>query len=289
MYTLTETQLNNAKAAANKALEFCVNSSADLPAAQIRYLWFEGAADEVVASLASYQNDDGGFGNRLEPDIHASASNPFAARIAMQYLQSLPTGSADDMQNRLRTWLDTNQHDDGDWHLSDATKSDFLQPWFAAWQHPALNPACCVTGLAASLGIATDKMRRQTATLFAEKATIEEVETGEFYNLLPYVEYMAGVTLPDSEQWLDAIAKRLVGMAESGEFEDAEHFFTLAAGGSQENTNRIPDELISQQIDALLTDQQDDGGWPTPYDAAWRVWSTSAAMVTLAQFRATRH
>lgn len=287
MYTLTEMQLKNAMAAAKKALEFCVNSGADLPAASIRHLWFDGGADDVVAALARYQNDDGGFGNRLEPDIHAASSNPFAARIAMQYLQLLPENSADQMRNRLQIWLDANQHEDGDWHLSDATRSEFLQPWFAAWQHPALNPACCVTGLAASLGIATDNMLARTAALFAEKATIEEVKTGEFYNLLPYVEYTAGVTPVDSEPLFDAIATRIVDMAESGQFEDADHFFALALGGSAAITDRIPDKMIGQQIDVLLADQQEDGGWPTPYDDAWRVWSTAGAMATLARFRAT--
>lgn len=271
-------RLRNVAAA---ALAFTESQGAALPSALIRHEWHGGTAEEVVAALAAYQNPDGGFGNRLEPDIHAPASNPFAARIAMQILRQLPQDSGTELRARLREWLIANQHEDGDWHFSDATKAEFLQPWFAAWEFPSLNPACCVAGLANSLGLATKEMVARTATLFAQKASLEQVRNGGFYDLLPYVEYSLGVALP--EEYLDAIATSIVSRAQAGEFEDADHFFTLAIGGSPEIMQRIPAALIAQFVDQLLGEQQEDGGWPTPYDDAWRVWTTANAMAILAR------
>lgn len=279
MTRLTNDQMDRAHAAAKTALAFVENRQAALPAAIIRHQWFACSADDVVAALAHYQNADGGFGNRLEPDIHHPSSNAFAARIAMQYMSVLPDDSTVYMRERLQDWLVEHQHEDGDWHFSAESRSAFMQPWFAAWQHPSLNPACCVAGLAAELGIATASMLARTHRLFASKATLDEIATGQFYTLLPYVEYSAGVDLADS--WLEALADQIVAT----EFEDAEHFFTLALGGSPEITQRLPDVLLQSNTTLLLDTQEADGGWPTPYDNAWRVWSTAGNMMTLAQLR----
>lgn len=277
---------DNLREIAAAALAFTEAREAMLPAALIRYQWCEGSAGDVAGALATYQNTDGGFGNQLEPDIHAPESNPFAVRIAMQYLQLLPREVAREMRARLREWLIAHQHEDGDWHFSDATKAGFLQPWFAAWEFPSLNPACCVVGLANSLELASPEMLSRATTLFAKKASLEQVSSGGFYDLLPYVEYSLGVTLPT--EYTEAIATSIVRRAEAGEFEDAEHFFTLAFGGAPEITAGIPGEMIARFTTQLLGEQQDDGGWPTPYDDAWRVWTTANAMAVLARLSSSR-
>lgn len=271
------------QATAIQALAFVETSNARLPAAMIRYQWFNGNAEEVVVALSTYQNGDGGFGKQLEPDIHHPSSNAFAARIAMQYLAALPQDTTVAMRNRLQTWLVENQHEDGDWHFSAESRSAFMQPWFAAWQHPALNPACCVTGLASVLGMATDQMLARTQQLFQAKASLDEISAGQFYNLLPYVEYSAGVSIDDS--WHDALVNQITSM----EFDDAEHFFTLALGGSSRISHKIPADVFTSRIDELLADQQEDGGWPTPYNEAWRVWSTAGNMMILAKLRGQEH
>ena len=285
MVALPSSQLPLAQAAATRALSFTEQQEAALPSALIRSLWFDGDPIEVVSALAPFQNPDGGFGNRLEPDIHHPSSNAFAARIAMQYLLALPNDVGGEMKTGLQSWLESNQHEDGDWHFSDESRSGFMQPWFAAWEHPSLNPACCVAGHASALGIATEPMLDRVANLFNKKSSQEEARNGEFYTLLPYVEYTAGVTLPDADAWYDLLADRIVEMLDIGKLEDAEHFFTLALGGSTEITRRIPAEIVSGQIDSLLREQQDDGGWPTLYDESWRVWTTAGNMATLAKLR----
>lgn len=268
---------------AQRALTFVESQDSRLPSMMIRYQWFDGDPDDVINALAAYQNPDGGFGNRLEPDIHHPSSNAFAARMAMEYLLALPEDAGTEMKASLQTWLEENQHDDGDWHLSEESRSGFMQPWFAAWEHPNLNPACCVAGLAAKLGIATDSMLEKVARLFDEQASQDDVRNGEFYTLLPYIEYTAGVQLADADTWYDLLAERIVGMLHSGNLDDAEHFFTLALGGSTEITNRIPKEIIAGQVRLMLSEQQEDGGWPTPYDPAWRVLTTAGNMQTLAR------
>lgn len=276
-------QLGRSQGAAQAGLAFVESRQAQLPAAIIRYHWVSGSPEEVIEALAAYQNEDGGFGHRLEPDIHAPASNPFAARIAMQVLRMLPTEVGGRLRQSLGTWLTTNQAADGDWHFSEETRAGFMQPWFAGWTFPSLNPACCIAGLAESLGLASPRMMTRVANLFAQKASLEGIRSGALYDLLPYVEYSLGVDLP--EGFPEAIATRIITLAESGGYDDAGHFFTHALPGSPAITERMPQELIRQQVDRLLSEHQDDGGWPTPYDDAWRVWTTAENLATLARLR----
>lgn len=50
------------------------------------YLFESADAQPVLDELAAYQNDDGGFGNALEPDLRLPASSALATTIAFQYL-----------------------------------------------------------------------------------------------------------------------------------------------------------------------------------------------------------
>jgi hypothetical protein len=51
---------------------------------------FEGAAVEgVLGKLAHFQNEDGGFGRALEPDLRTPGSSPLATGIGLQLLREL--------------------------------------------------------------------------------------------------------------------------------------------------------------------------------------------------------
>lgn len=282
MLKLAPGQLAAAQAIAENGLRFVKSQEHDLAAAIIRYQWGNGDAADVIAALSAYQNDDGGFGKRLEPDIHAPASNPFAARLAMQVTRLVPTNASTGVRAQLGNWLGANQHDDGDWHFSDETKAGFMQPWFASWEFPALNPSCCILGLAVANGIASKRMKSLVSALWSEKSSIEQARTGSFYELLPYVEYTLAGPLP--EEFLDAIAANITSIGD--DHQDAGHFFDMAFGGSAELTNRIPTDLIDRWVDRLLEEPADDGGWPSPYGDAWRPWITAMNLATLARLRA---
>lgn len=52
--------------------------------------YFEGGTtDAVLVELKRYQNEDGGFGHGLEPDIWLEASSPLTTSVAFQYLKKL--------------------------------------------------------------------------------------------------------------------------------------------------------------------------------------------------------
>lgn len=282
---LSTAQRDQTTALVGPAVEFLTAWEYPLGEALVRHLWLDGPAEDVVGALAAYQNPDGGFGQGLEVDIEAPASNPFAARLAMQALAMVPMDATEEMRDRLKSWLVANQHTDGDWHFSAAVRSGTLAPWFAAWEFPSLNPACCIAGHARTLDIATPGMLQRVSKLFASKASLEDARSGDFYTMLPYVEYATARDIPQRDQYVAAIAEGIRTADKNGKYDDALHLFDHALAAGPDVIALLPDELMTRRIDQLLTEPQADGGCPSPYNPAWRPWTTAMAMVTLARLR----
>lgn len=284
-FQLSPDRAEAARGAATRAADFLARAGYPLGQAIVAHHWDGGPAVAVVDALAAYQNTDGGFGNGLEVDIASPASNPFATRLAMHVLLGLRERPTRELETRLQKWLSTTQHDDGDWHFTEETRSGDLAPWFAGWTFPSLNPACCLAGLANALGMATPAMLDRVARLFADKASLDEARSGEFYNVLPYVEYLHGVDVPQRDDWLDAVAANINATESSDGYADAGHFWELAIGGGPDLVTRLSPDALDRQANRLLEEQGPDGGWPTPYNDAWRPWLTASNASTLAHLR----
>jgi hypothetical protein len=274
------------RAAVERALPFLEASDYPLGVAWVRHCWHDGPAGDVLEALARYQQPDGGFSG-LEVDIKAQVSNAFAGRLAMQVLLSLGKDAGAGIAGRLGAWYASNQDADGDWHFPPEVYQHSLAPWFAAWEFPGLNPACCVAGLTHALGIDTPEMQARVATLWDEKATLDQARSGDFYPMLPIVEYVAHIDVPERETWLDALAEGVTRGIAANSFGDAEHALEHIVGSGPDLIVRLERGDLVKVIDAVLADQRDDGGWQTPYDPAWRPWTTASTLALLCRLHET--
>ena len=82
MKKLTQAAFQNAK-------NFIMDRGRALDQRRFEFHFEAGAANAVLAELASYQNEDGGFGNSLEPDIRTSASSALATTVGFQVLREI--------------------------------------------------------------------------------------------------------------------------------------------------------------------------------------------------------
>ena len=72
-----------------RARQFLITQARPLERALFEYR-FEGATmDDVLAELAHFQNEDGGFGRALEPDLRTPSSSALATGIGLQMLREL--------------------------------------------------------------------------------------------------------------------------------------------------------------------------------------------------------
>lgn len=268
-----------------RAVAFLDREGRQLDAAWCRVATSQGAGQEsALAELARFQNDDGGFGHGLEPDIAAPESNPFAARIALQVCCAIEAPADAPLVRRLLNWLNEHQDEDGGWRLAPAVYEHALAPWFAGWSWPSLNPALDLAGYVARLGLDAPELQQRTLELFADLACVQTIVEGGFYNVLPFAEYTPWVEHPDHDAYLAALVHQIRTEAEGGAYEDAGHFFEHVGPADGPIARRLPSELVASQLQRLRAEQQADGGWPTPYDVAWRSWTTACNAATLVQF-----
>ena len=82
MKRLTQAAFQNAKS-------FIMDQGRELDQRRFEFHFEAGSANAVLAALASYQNEDGGFGNSLEPDIRTSTSSAIATTVGFQVLREI--------------------------------------------------------------------------------------------------------------------------------------------------------------------------------------------------------
>lgn len=96
---------------------------------------------DVVPYLQSYQNDDGGFGHGIEPDVWHPASSPLATTVALQYVQAAGIPVYHDLVQRALAYLvATYDGRAGKWHPMSVGVNDYPHaPWWHADEQTGQN------------------------------------------------------------------------------------------------------------------------------------------------------
>ncbi len=80
-----------------KAKTFVRDQGRELERRLLSYYFDDGAPVAVLDELASYQNQDGGFGNGLEPDLQLPDSSVITTTIALRILKEVKATSNDEI------------------------------------------------------------------------------------------------------------------------------------------------------------------------------------------------
>ena len=97
------------------------------------YHFEDGRAEVVATELARFQNDDGGFGNALEPDFRLDASSPMATSVGLKYAVEVDMDATEPLvRNAVDYLVQTYDREDGYWP---ATFEDVNDAPHAPWWH----------------------------------------------------------------------------------------------------------------------------------------------------------
>ena len=268
----------------SRARTFLNAHGRDLDRARFEFHFAGGSQAALLDALGQYQNEDGGFGHALEVDISALDSNPFATELAL--LTCLWAGVPPDasLLQRAAAYLERTQTLDGDWRFSEATLAGEIAPWFAHWEWPNLNPACTTAAVARQLGLGSPALHQRVADLFGRMARIDDITGGDFYAVRPYAYYvLADTPHPQRELYRDAVVEWLL-QQHRDDAQDGNHFFEYVRTPGSPIAQRLPADVLHERLDRLATEQSDDGGWPSPYNPAWRPWVTTQNLLVLQAF-----
>lgn len=255
-------------------------------------LFDNGSKAPVLTALRAYQNEDGGFGNALEPDKRCPSSQPQDIEIALHILDAIDAVN-DPMVTRACDYLVSITTPDGGVPYALPSVNAYPHaPWWTVEDNPpaSLNPTAAIAGLLLKHGI--DHPWLEAASKFCWRE-IAATDTTEFHTLMPVITFLENV--PDraqAEHELQRIAARLV---QPGIIELDPH----AEGYVQKPLDWAPtlqsfcrrlfdDETIKQHLAALSNRQRDDGGWPISWEAIspaveleWRGRKTIEVLRTL--------
>ena len=120
------------RSAFERAREFLVTQARSLECALFMHR-FEGAAVEgVLAELARFQNQDGGFGQALEPDLRTPSSSALATAIGLRMLRELGCSADHPMVRNVVAYLIATHDDDTQvWRVAPPDANAFPHaPWW---------------------------------------------------------------------------------------------------------------------------------------------------------------
>jgi hypothetical protein len=255
-------------------------------------LFARGNKEAVLVALRAYQNEDGGFGNALEPDKRCPSSQPQDIEFALHILDAIGA-MHDPMVAHACDYLATITKPDGG--VPVALPSVNLYPhadWWTVEDSPpaSLNPTAAIAGLLLKHSVQHSWI--ETASTFCWRE-IAASDTDAFHTVMPMITFLEHV--PDrarAEHELRRIAERI---SQPGVVELDPH----AQGYAQKPLDWAPtpqsycrrlfdDKTIERHLAALADRQQSDGGWPiswTPISQAieteWRGRVTIEALRTL--------
>jgi hypothetical protein len=271
--------------AVTRAGEFFARHGREIDRARFRFHFAGGTQEEVLDALGRYQNEDGGFGHALEPDITAPASNPFATEWAL--LVCLQAGVPREHPLLARTvgYLEASQYEDGSWRFSPEVYAHEMAPWFQGWEWPNLNPAGSLAGLLRELGLGSPRLHGRVADLFAQLARPTDLLGDEFYGVRPYALY----ALPDGEHPHQELYRAgmlwwLIRQHIENKLPDAPHFFEYARTPQTYTARNLPGDILAAELERLEAEQAEDGGWPSPYAEHWRGAFTVQGLLVLRAF-----
>ena len=251
--------------------------------AMFAYLFQDAPAERVQACLRPYQNPDGGYGNALEHDVRCPDSHPLALEFLLRALADtgLPPG---DLLEGVVAWLENNLEEDGSLQNPDAVLDYPRAPW---WNEGGQTMPDSIVGNLTVHGLVTPALATSTRRWVAENLTLRKIANNDwlFMAYHAYDYFMNVDDFPDVDQFRAATVANIIKCAENLPRNQYYSFFSFAPGPESPVAQAAPPGLIDGFLDALESDQRDDGGWNDQHDLPqWRPFTTIQVMLALRRF-----
>lgn len=249
------------------------------------YHFNTGSVEAVLDALAAFQNEDGGFGHGLEPDVQMPESSVLATTVAFQTLRSLQVDKTHSLVQRGVSYLENLYNDaQKSWpFVPEVVANAPHAPW---WQYNAdttnywHNPRPEVLGYLLDWGTGDWDERLLTAVLH----TASTAETIEFHGLYCYLRLLKTAVLPSiARATLQPIVKKWAVQLVETDPKQWSGYGLRPLAVAQTPDDFLADhfaEAIEQELTYLVNTQQADGAWHPAWswgEAYSDVWPKAAA------------
>jgi hypothetical protein len=232
------------------------------------FLFKGGSRQDVSVALSAYQNEDGGFGNALEPDKRTPSSQPIDQEVALRILDDVGFDTA--IAGKICDFLMSITTEEGGvpFVLPSVRNAPRAEWWNTEDYPPAsINPTASIAGL-------LHKHKFQHPWL--EKASeyswrkIEGLQNGSEHDLLCAALFLEHVPDRDrAEKAFQLIGEQIKKQTAFDPEAPGYTFKPLTWAPTPDSLchSLFEDSQIDADLKALADRQQADGGWPISWPA----------------------
>jgi hypothetical protein len=240
-----------------------------------QYYFENGTKESCIRALIAYQNDDGGFGNGIEPDLLNPSSSGIGAETALYIVDILENVETDIITNIAR-WLEKSVNQHG---FIPNPPSDLMEyPHQAWWENPDNERVLSVSGMLMKFGVKEVSLDNRIDKFASQ---IQELSNIEFYSypLFVYAVYNEGFKNREK-----IVRHYISGFSRFLE-ENANHY-PLFSRYWYHAIPFLPDEIVNKCAEEFINNIQDDGAVINPYPQFpwWRPTFTLDGLIILKKF-----
>ncbi|MFS0690702.1 hypothetical protein AB1K89_15815 [Sporosarcina sp. 179-K 8C2 HS] len=281
-----------------QATDFLKSKARPLEKALFEFEFEDGSREQVLEVLKVYQNEDGGFGNGLEPDFRCEASSALATTIGLQHLIRIGADESEPMvQKAIQYAIDTFDEEKMGWEIvpEEVETAPRAIWWNYGGDWPWGNPSAEMTGLLLHYkGLVPEEfLEKLTAHAVAY---INEEATNDFHELQCLVKLMKELPAEEAEK----IVARVQEIAHHSVTTDPEKWHDYCLLPLQVVSSPMFflyedfKEIIPANIQHLASTQAEDGSWKPTW--SWGrfedIWETAkqewSGVLTLDNLRVLR-
>lgn len=275
----------------DKAISFIWENARHLERAIFAHHFYGAPSDRIIAILRTYQNEDGGFGNALEPDVRAPDSQPLFVEYGLNVLYASGLRNTE-IAGRLCDFLAS--HADLQKGIASLLPSARKFPHASHWGNPsAVQPSIDrligLVGLLQWQGI-DHAWLKEAVRVCLERALTTPFDDAHTLGTAFCLAESTGKPL--GERLFDKLAAELP-QVKFFSFEAPVKGYALtplqfAPTPTSPCRRLFSTDIIEAHLDDLESRQEADGGWPISWEPPgqmarmeWRGVATVQALITL--------
>ena len=235
------------------------------------FLFQGGDPEPVHRALLAYQNQDGGFGNALEPDKRTATSQPIDQEMALRVMDD----SRFDAQVALQIcdFLETITTDEGGvpFVLPTVRDGSRAEWWNTELDEPpaSINPTASIAGLLHKHRVHHPWLDRATDYCWKHVEHLQTISGHDFLCIQLFLEHVSD--RERAERAFERVSSQLIEGGHIAYDPSASGYVFMPltyASTPQGMSRRLFDgETIERHLAALAGKQQADGGWPIAWPA----------------------
>ncbi|MBB6669284.1 hypothetical protein [Cohnella nanjingensis] len=284
----------------DKARSFIYRNARLLDRLRFAYYWEKGTKKAVLTALKGYQNDDGGFGHALEPDIRCPHSQPVPTELALLYMDDLDRYDAG-MVGHIGRYLKQIALPDGGFPRAHLSINAFPHaPWWETSSDDAfsVNPTGSLLGLLmkqkAWMGYEHEPWFRLSVRQMWEH--MENAEPDGYHEAVHWISFLR--VFPDRALSRPYLNKLDEWLAKPGSIErnpEAQGYVHKVLDWAPRRDSYaakfVTPEEVQLHLAYMQAEQREDGGWPISWatlspavELEWRGYLTVERLLTLKSY-----